>query len=307
MPITQEREVHRRLSEQDFKDCETIIRTHSGSFFRAFRHLPADKARAVNAIYAFCRTADDLADVSHDAEGLAALSGELDAFVAGETPPRPFWRALRVVFDRFPMEPEPFFEMIRGQIEDLAAPVYETEAQLEHWCHLVAGSVGGMLLPLLCRKPTPALREAADRLGKAMQLTNILRDIGQDLGNGRVYLATETLSRHGLTRRDLEAGIVDGRFRAMWEDVAAQAEHWYDQSLEVLPLYDPEARLPLYLAAAYYRAILDQVRRNGYDAFRRRARLSDAAKLLLLARCMVFRPHMRKRVAQAASRKDKGE
>jgi len=280
------------LSEQDFKACEAIIRTHSGSFFRAFRHLPAEKARAVNAVYAFCRTADDLADVAHDADGLETLAGELASFAAGATPPKPFWRALRVVFERFPMEPEPFFEMLQGQREDLAAPEYETEAQLERWCHLVAGSVGGMLLPLLCREPTPALREASDRLGKAMQLTNILRDIGQDLRNSRVYLATETLARHGLTRNDLQGGIVDDRFRAMWEDVAAQAERWYEQSLAMLPLYDREARLPLYLAAAYYRAILNQVRRNGYDAFRKRARLSNAAKLLLLARCMIFKPHL---------------
>lgn len=258
--------------KQDYAYCEDIIKKSSKSFYTAFSKLPQEKAQAVYAIYAFCRRADDTVDAQAPTEGkiaqLAALEAELEAFCAGVTPDSPMWRALRDVFTRFPMNCTPFFEQLEGQKRDLNFRPIHTFAELEEYSYYVAGSVGLMLLPILAsrQEPGPQLRESAASLGIGMQITNILRDVGEDhRHNNRVYLPQEALERHGVDLAAVYLNGPDAAFINLWEEVAQEAERRYEQFWQCIHLYDEACRFPVLTAAKLYCAIMDSVRRNGYD------------------------------------------
>ena len=182
--------------QKDFAYCESIIKKNSKSFYLAFSQLPKRKAQSVYAVYAFCRRADDLIDRDNNQAGLRQLERQLLDFNEGKVPNDPVWRALSVVFDNFPMVTAPFFDMLTGQRKDADFKQPETRKDLEEYCYYVAGSVGLMLLPLLTERPADIV-VPAKKLGEAMQLTNILRDVGEDYQMGRIYLTKEDMTRFG--------------------------------------------------------------------------------------------------------------
>ncbi len=186
----------------DFAWCEDVIRRNSHSFYRAFSLLPPRKRNGVFAVYAFCRAADDCVDVEASRERLDGLQRDLERFDAGGMPRGPLWRALGVVFGAFDEDTAPFFDMLEGQRRDLAFRQPADLGELEDYGYYVAGSVGLMLLPLLRagRPVDDALRADAVALGVAMQLTNILRDVGEDWNAGRVYLPAAVMEEAGLVR-----------------------------------------------------------------------------------------------------------
>jgi phytoene synthase len=126
-------------ANHDFIWCENVIKEHSGSFYRAFSHLGYNEARAVYAIYAFCRTADDAVDEHNDAAELEKLSADLDKFAAGTTIDEPMWRALRITFDRYNLDVEPYRELLTGLTMDLNPEQPQNMDELDHYCYLVAG------------------------------------------------------------------------------------------------------------------------------------------------------------------------
>ncbi|SEJ47040.1 phytoene synthase [Bhargavaea ginsengi] len=265
-----------RRTEEDYRHCEAIIKRHSKSFYYAFSRLPQEKARAVYAIYAFCRTADDSVDSSGSREermaALGRLSAELDRFREGQDADTPLWRALRDVFRRYTMDIQPFYDQLEGQRMDLDFRQPADLRRLEEYSYFVAGSVGLMLLPIIAPGADAETRRHAADLGVAMQLTNILRDIGEDLRDkGRVYLPRNLMAKHGYTSEDLENRLIDDRFTSLWEAVAARSEDLYDRFNETLGDYSDDSRLPVALSAGVYRGILNEVRNNGYDCFSRRA------------------------------------
>lgn len=263
--------------EQDYAYCEGIIKKSSKSFYTAFSKLPEEKAKAVYAIYAFCRRADDTVDAqapaSERAAQLETLTEELELFRTGATPDHPMWRALRDVFDRFPMDFNPFFDQLEGQRRDLSFQPIQTLAELEEYSYYVAGSVGLMLLPILAsRQPmSTELRESAASLGIAMQITNILRDVGEDYQhNQRIYLPQEALERHGVDLPTIYHNGPDAAFIRLWEELAQEAEKRYNRFWQYIRLYDEECRFPVLVAAKLYCAIMDSVRKNGYDCLKSR-------------------------------------
>lgn len=261
--------------QADFAYCETIIKKHSKSFYYAFSQLPPEKANAVYAIYAFCRTADDCADSNqphkHKLESLQRLKKELDLFRDQAEMDHPLWRALRRVFTEYNMDIQPFYDQLTGQWMDLKFSIPKNMQELETYSYHVAGSVGLMLLPILASKAAANLRPSAIDLGTAMQITNILRDVGEDLHKKqRIYLPEEEMERFGYTQADLRQGLINGNFVKLWEKLAKRAESLYDHFYGSIDLFDVDSKMPLSLSAGVYRGILDAVRSNGYDCFSKR-------------------------------------
>lgn len=268
----------------DFAWCEEVIRRNSHSFHRAFSLLPARKRHGVYAVYAFCRAADDAVDRDASAEKLAALEDALTQFVAGHTPDEPLWRALEVVFNTFAPDVQPYYDMLEGQRRDLDFHQPDTMDDLEEYGYYVAGSVGLMLLPFLHTSgpADEALVTDAVSLGVAMQLTNVLRDVGEDLGAGRVYLPARVMEQASYAPAALQAHVVDGAFRAAWEAVARRSEELYAPMERDVELLDEDSRLPTLSSLYLYRGILDAVREQGYRCFDRRCAVpaAQAAQLV---------------------------
>lgn len=269
-------------ARDDFEWCEGLIKIHSGSFYRAFRHLRPDKAKAVFAIYAFCRLADDAVDEHNDAIELNEMVNELVEFEQGKTPDKPFWRALKLSFERFELDTKPYHELLQGLELDLQHSRPSDIKQLERYCYLVAGTVGLMLCPLLASDPDDEkTRRISILLGHAMQLTNILRDVGTDYKIGRIYLPSDLMHKHGVSEHDLAGGTMSAGLRSLWEELAAKAENYYREVEYNLDLYEKAARLPVLLSLEYYRSIIEACRRADYQLLDRRIFVPDRRKLLL--------------------------
>lgn len=279
---------------QEFAYCESIIKKHSKNFHTAFSQLPKDKARAVYAVYAFCRRADDAVDEYQDAQLLAQMSTELQALKDAASdqarlalyqkktdPDQAIWCALAVTFIKFDLDYQPFFDLLTGQEQDLSFEQPVSELDLSNYSYYVAGSVGLMLLPILSSH-AKAIQEPAKKLGEAMQRTNILRDIGEDLRMHRIYLPKETLAKFNLTEKELFLGNQLDSFIDMWEYEATIAESLYEASFEMIPLIDQDCQESLLSAALIYKEILAVIRKQQYQVIHQKQAVSKQRKLQLL-------------------------
>ncbi|MER2173885.1 MAG: phytoene/squalene synthase family protein [Carnobacterium sp.] len=261
--------------KQDYQYCEQIIKHHSKSFYYAFSRLPKAKAQAIFAIYAFCRRADDSVDLVETTEeqllAVTNLEEELSLFEQGNPIDHPIWRALTDVFKRYNMSIEPFYDQLTGQKMDIEFAEPRDLSELETYSYYVAGSVGLMLLPVLASQSDKDLTQLAIKLGIAMQLTNILRDVGEDFQKiDRIYLPIAELTTENYTKKDLEQRIINANFIRIWEKLAQRAEYLYDEVQEDFRYFDEDSRLPVKLSSAIYRGLLDAVRKNNYDCFNKR-------------------------------------
>lgn len=265
--------------------CEQVIKENSHTFYKAFAFLPEQEKHAVWAIYAFCRKVDDIIDEGDEPEQeLVQFEQEFQQFLAGDLKEDdPIWFALADVFLHFEMDPKPFVEMIQGQKMDLSFEHFETMGELLNYSYHVASTVGLMLLPVLAPGKSERLRDGAIKLGLAMQLTNILRDIGEDLVKGRVYIPKELFEIHYYTQREFLHYEVNERFIAMWEEIARLAEHYYQEALATVNEYPTYSRTPVLGAAYLYRAILNEIRRNHYNVFQKRNYVTHEMKEKILA------------------------
>ncbi len=267
-----------------YAHCRAITRSIARTFYYGSLFLSPAKRRAAWALYAFCRTADDLADESERAEDARA---ELARWRAGliETyagrPRGPVMIAWADLLARYPVPISPALELLDGVSMDLAGAHYATYDDLRTYCYRVAGTVGLLMAPILGYTDARALPHAVD-LGIAMQLTNIVRDVGEDAARGRVYLPDEDLARYGYSRAELARGAVTPAFVRLLECQMARAEALYASGLRGLAYLHPDARLAIALSATLYRGIHARVRRNGYDVFTRRAHVSAVGKLAAL-------------------------
>lgn len=271
---------------QAYHHCRDVIEKHSKTFSKAFAMLPKQQKRAVWAIYAFCRRVDDIVDEGdHPKAELEAFSHEFDAFMEGKLELHdPCWKALDDVFRHFSIDPEPYYEMIKGQRMDLYPNTIKTKEDLLDYCYHVASTVGLMLLPVIAPGRVATLRKGAIELGYAMQLTNILRDIGEDIENDRIYIPQDVMDTYGYRYVDLKEKRVNKKFVKMWEDLARDAEMYYDRAMQTLPNYPLYSRAPVGGAARMYRAILPTVRKNGYQVFNHRNFVSDQEKKQIIAK-----------------------
>lgn len=254
------------------------FRYHSRTFSMAARLLPADVRLPVATLYLFCRTVDTLADErvlevgpEQALEEVAALRRKLDATLDGQPPAGFLWQRLGQVHQQFALYPEALYELLDGACWDLEGRPVETRQDLIDYSNLVGGSVGAMMLPfLLDRRADFERAEAPARaLGIAMQITNILRDVGEDRHDlGRLYLPRRRLRAYGLAPNALVAAE---RYPLLLEELMAEAEARYDEGLAGIGLLPWRMRVGIRAAARMYREILNEVRAAGYDNVRRRA------------------------------------
>ena len=307
-----------------FLAARDVCRRHARSFYFASHFLPVEKRYAAYAVYAFCRMMDDAVDQVEEGEqgeraregaaGLAcdAASGDTaaDRAVRVSEALARFERTLDDVYERPPTFPahadeaslalyafavtvrryeipqQHFRELADGCRADLTVSRYATWDGLEGYCYRVAGVVGLIMCPVLGLSDPAAGRQAV-LMGNAMQLTNILRDVGEDWGRGRLYLPREDLDRFGYTEADVAKRVVDDRFRALMRFEIDRARTLYRRGAEGLcHLSNDGSRLTAAAMGVIYAGILGVIERQGYDVYRSRAHLSTAGKLARLPRAV---------------------
>ena len=276
-------------TQEAYRHCEDVMKKGSLTFYRAFSLLSKPDRQAVAAVYAFCRTLDDAVDESdRPEESLTDFLTEFDRFLAGEHLTDALWVALRDVWGRYDMDVEPFFELAEGMKWDLHKTRYATLEETEQYSYYAASTVGLMLLPILAPDVDATgrhqLKQGAIDLGIAMQLTNILRDVGEDLDRDRIYVPQSLLAEFGVAEADLFARQVTPAFIDVWETMARRAEHLYVRARETHHLYPATSRKPVSAAGLLYEGILDAARQNGHDVFTKRAFVSTIQKGKLLAK-----------------------
>ncbi len=283
-----------RAAADDAAWCARVVRTHARTFTLASRLLPAESRRAVYALYAFCRVADDLVDHPASAcrtaagQRLAEYEHDLRAALAGRPRSAVFREVVRVVRE-YGVPPEPLYELLAGVARDLAPCRYTTWADLEAYCQGVAGCVGEMCTWVFGVPDGDDARARAigyaRTLGVAMQLTNILRDIGEDAQRGRCYLPEHDLAMFGLTPHDVltnPAVARDERWQPMMTFQVARARALYQAAIPGIALLAREARRCARACAAGYAGILGAIEAQRYDTISSRARLGRATRLRLL-------------------------
>jgi phytoene synthase len=264
--------------------AERVIREHSRTFHLATAFLPGRTRRAVRSLYGFCRATDDLVDRRGAAlEDIERWRAEVDRPLSAQTVPVLIsWAATR---GEFHVDRRYERELIDGVEMDILPRRYETWKDLERYCYLVASTVGLLSLPIigLASGASPELAAAyAVRLGIALQLTNILRDVGEDLVRGRMYLPLEDLKAHGVSEGDLRRRLVDERFVALMQFEIRRARAIYSEALPGIALLHRSMRAAVGAAALLYRGILDEIESIRYDVFTRRAHLTARQKILRL-------------------------
>ncbi len=285
--------------QKELQACEKMISIGSTTFYQAFSSLPSPRREAVYVIYSFCRLIDDAVDEPDKSPfTLEQLRSSFDDLANAEG--HFIWPSLRWLFERFPVTKEPFYKQMEGQTRDRWLLQYDSMEQLEEYCYLVAGTVGEMLLPVLHDDPDENVAHAGIYLGKAMQIVNIIRDMGEDRQRGRRYVPLQLMAHHQYSERDFEQGTINQAFRDVVEDLARLASQWFQQGLDRLESYPINSAFCIQLAADGYHAIVDVVRVNGYDVFAKRAVVPDSLKKQIVQR-LAQEWALRKQVAQEGS------
>lgn len=279
---------------RDLRHCQALTRQHSKTFYLGSLLLPPRQRAAVWALYAACRAGDDIADgdgpVAARRAGLRTWDAEIAAAYAGAPARTPVGRALGWAVAAYPVPQRAFGELREGFEMDLRLDsgefAFETEADLQLYCRRVAGVVGFMVAPVAGYRGGAETLEQALWLGQAMQLTNVLRDVGEDLARGRVYLPRELLREFGVRETDLRGGAVTPRHRALMSRLADDSRGWYARGRPGIARLRGPSRLGVALAARAYEGILDDLAAAGYDNLSRRAHLRLDRKLRLLPRAV---------------------
>jgi presqualene diphosphate synthase len=258
------------------------------SFYWAMRLLPSERRHGMYAVYAFCREVDDIADdeVRPPEERKAALAewhAEIDALYAGR-PRHLVARALREPVTRYALRRDDFHAVIDGMEMDAAEAIRAPDlATLDLYCARVAGAVGHLSVHVF-GDPGPAAHEVAEALGRALQLTNILRDLDEDARRGRLYLPREILERHGIAAAEPEAVLRHPLLPTACRDLAALAERHFAEAERAMARCSRRAMRPAAVMGAFYRAMLDALLREGWRDPARRVALTKAQKLWLVLR-----------------------
>ncbi|HQN65836.1 MAG TPA: presqualene diphosphate synthase HpnD [Methylophilus sp.] len=262
--------------------------SHSGSSFTtSFIFLPKPKRDAMTVLYAFCREVDDVVDECSDYQVAQAKlnwwKNEIEAIFSG-VPQHPIARALQPVITQFHLAREHFLEIIDGMEMDIKFNRYEDFKQLQLYCYRVAGVVGLLSAQIFGFQNRKTLKYAHD-LGIAFQLTNIIRDVGEDARRGRIYLPLDELRKAGVTEDDILRGRETDAVKTLMEYQIDRAESYYDRALRELPAEDTKAQRPGLMMAAIYRTLLREIHADGAEkALNSKTRIPPFRKLILAAK-----------------------
>ena len=270
-------------ADRDF--CRRLTQSRGANFAVGFRFLPHRKRDAVYAAYAFCRFTDDLADEDGVADRVAALDAwqrELEVCYRG-APTHPVSRALAASLEEFPIPKQGFADLLAGCRRDLVQTRYPTYNDLLEYCREVAVSISEISLGIFGVR-SPAAHEHGRHLALGLQLTNILRDVAEDLGRDRIYLPQEELARFGVNEDGLRGGLDTPGVRELLAFQADRALHHFRAAAPLLDCIDPDAKRTTALLGAVYVAVLREIVRRDHDVFHGRVRLSTARKIGIAAR-----------------------
>ena len=305
--------------EKAYEYCESVTKLHAKSFYFAAKFLPIHKRKAVYPIYAFCRHVDDeideigAGDEQRAIHSIEKWRAELDeVYVNAETRRRRaakkkiephknrdengfenqdrklkndnrnlVFLAWEDLLKNYEIPRNLPFELMQGVLQDTRIKRYESFDELYVYCYRVASTVGLMSSEILGYSDKIAL-EYAEAMGIAMQLTNILRDIKEDAAMNRIYLPQEDLRRFGVTEKQIFAGVFDGNFVKMMKFQIARARDYYARGEQGIRLLKKDSRFTVLLAARIYSKILDEIEKQNYNVFIRRARTSKRQKILAI-------------------------
>jgi phytoene synthase len=271
------------------EESRAITRKSASNLALAFVLLPKAKRDAMSALYAFCREVDDVADnestpVGKRREQLAAWRDDVRRAAENQVPQFPVNRELQSVIRDYRLPFKHFDELIQGVEMDLDIKRYETAEELDHYCYHVASVVGLLSIEIFGYR-NPACRDYAVYLGKALQLTNILRDVRTDAERGRIYLPRADLARFGVREEEILAFAYSDRFAALATATAARAKEFYRLARETLPLEDRRAMVAAELMGSVYWRLLRKLELERFNVFGPKPpRLGKGQKLLLIAR-----------------------
>jgi phytoene synthase len=270
------------MSPDDY--CAEKVRASGSSFAASFRFLDTPRRQAINALYAFCREVDDVVDECREpAIARAKLDwwrAELDRLEEGASPEHPVTQALRATRQQFDLPLELFREIVDGMQMDLDLARYDDFAHLQLYCHRAAGVVGLLSAEIFGYRDRNTLKYA-HALGLAFQLTNIIRDVGEDARRGRIYLPRDELHGFGVTESDILNSHHTEAFVALMQFQAQRAHEHYERAFAALPAIDRKAQRPGLMMAAIYRTLLEEIERDGFLVLDRRTTLPPARKLWL--------------------------
>jgi hypothetical protein len=295
-----------------YQAAEEVMRKNASSFYAAFKKIEHAKFLDIAAIYAFCRYADNLADTESQSEVrrlqlLNLLEEDVKSLYMGSNQSDNYkkyawWLAFEnaVRLRKIPLDA--LLEQIDGQKSDFNFKEIDDKSDLILYCKKVAGTVGLMLAPMLKgEKADERYESICEDLGIAMQITNILRDVGEDLRNrNRIYLPKSLMKKYGVTKEELEnLSVIPNSFNKgysffkpslnvsdkivrLWEEIALLSDYYYDKFYSHLYMFDSDALFPVTAAAVFYQAILDEIRKNNYNCFTKRCYTSTKTKSELL-------------------------
>jgi phytoene synthase len=268
------------LSQQAFELCEQITAQHSKSFHMATRLLPTQQRQAIRALYAFCRTVDDIADLTTDPQqALHDLTMWREYGTSGhypvENPVLAAWTNTRI---RYRIPATYVQQLLDMLMQDLSKHRYQTFEELSLYCYGVASTVGLMSMHVIGYSGEDAVYHAV-KLGVALQLTNILRDVHEDWQRGRIYLPLEELHAFGLDEQSIAQGIVTPEWKAFMRFQIDRTRRLYQESMPGIQCLNPAGRLAVSAASTFYSGILTEIEKQDYDVFSKRARVSGWGKM----------------------------
>ena len=273
--------------DRSYDYCVRVARSRAKNFYYSFVLLSAQQRKAMCAIYAFMRYCDDLSDEPGATRApMERWRAELEDALQGRFGNHPVWPAFHHTVRRFGIPHEYFRQMIDGVTSDLEPRSFETFDELYRYCYQVASVVGRTIIHIFGFDTRSAL-PLAEKCGVAFQLTNILRDIREDAGLGRIYIPAEDLRRFSVSAEDLRSGQRTQEFVDLMRFEAARARSYYKESAPLLDLVHPRSRSSLWALISIYSRLLERIEGTGYDVFSRRVRLSLFEKSWIVVRAMV--------------------
>jgi len=274
--------------------CQERAAASGSSFYYSFVFLPPDTRRAITAFYALCRELDDVVDECHERQiaetKLDWWRAEIGRFAAG-VPQHPATRALFDTPQGRNAPPALLLEIVDGMAMDLDYLRYPDFKSLNLYCYRVAGVVGEVAAAIFSgarSEDDRDVRRYAHELGLAFQLTNIIRDVGEDARRGRIYLPQDELARFGVAEADILNRLSTPEFQALMQFQFERAAACYDRALAALPASARRAQRPGLVMASIYRTLLDEIRRAGFPALHARVSLTPLRKLWLASKTWLF-------------------
>src|SRR4051794_14769992 len=273
--------------DQSYEYCVRVARSRAKNFYYSFVLLSGQQRKAMCAIYAFMRYCDDLSDEPGASKSqVERWQADMEEALEGRFADHPVWPAFHHTVRRFGIPHEYFREMIAGISSDLEPRKLETFEELYRYCYQVA-SVVGLTIIHIFGFDTPSALPLAEKCGVAFQLTNILRDMGEDAERGRVYVPAEDLRRFGVTEDDVRSGNRSEAMLRLMRFEAARARAYYDDSRPLIDLIHPRSKPSLLALISIYSRLLDRIERKNYDVFTQRVRLSAVEKSWIVLRALV--------------------